>query len=655
MNTYINDFRTIPKFLLLSVASGLVLAPLFNWVTMLLALGMLASVGVFGLGIFARMGLALLMYGTLGAAAMQITSLLSLQMNFALLHTAFLVLAFLYAATFRDRIDVRSSVTDILGAGVGLAVFVVLAAPFYGSTTSRILESLIGGEDNNSHLQLFRYTLVEKHYAFHNDIEQAGIRPSLLSYAQGSHAAMATVASPFVENSSRGDQLKAYVYSAAGVFAMVFWFVFLAITRPLARIKDLRLQLAIGSLGALSFVVYVPLGVFLSLYNFGYYPQNLAYLALAALLLVVIASATVVKKKADANPRLFLLEVGVLLLAFYGIYSSWYLLAPVAVPILLAYLWVNRERVVLHKWKLFVLTAPIALLCLHLTYVYLFMTTGVGHLLTPAGVVQMKARLLLICVPAVFLGIIFFRRRQWYIASIAACLLAAGGMALLIGLYQIKKIQHFDYYFYKTLFTVLFLALIYYGYLFTQSLSDALGAVKPKTTRSQPVVWPVVGLLLVTGALIFYSPPKHLKEFVATKRAIPQTEPRRLLDVYTNEAIYEKYSDVITLYSCNPYTNFTGTLWGGSYFLSYNDARGKLENDLLKRNNELSLQNSPLLDDIDKYAAGKNKPVAVVIGEVYCANENTGNIMQQLSNSKNVRMVDLRGELISDRNKGSTY
>jgi hypothetical protein len=220
-------------------------------------------------------------------------------------------------------------------------------------------------------------------------------------------------------------------------------------------------------------------------------------------------------------------------------------------------------------------------------------------------------------------------------------LLAACAMSVLIGAYQVRKIQHFDYYFYKSLFTVLFLSIVLYGYLIMRWIAAAALAIE-KVEPRQRIVLPTLGLIMVGFMLLAFNLPKSLDRFLTAKYAIPQTLPNRPLDIFTHDHVYKQYSDVIVLNYCNPYTNFTGTIWAGAFFFPYNVQRQKLENSLqVRTGQELEMETSTLLQDIISYAQPKARPVALVGGD--CMNLPAA---AQLLKGSNVQLVSPEGTKI---------
>jgi hypothetical protein len=627
--------KTRTGMLTLVLIVGLLGALLWNGITLLAAVVLVSVIGVLGLGIFARLVIGFLACGAFGAMAMEVTTLARIEMNFTLVYVLLLAMAFLYAWVLRDRITLRTSLIDVAALVVGAVVFVVVAMPLFGAGSSKVMEALLPGEDNSSHLQMYRYVLTENQYAFENKPEEAGIRPSLLSYAQGSHALMATLTAPVAESASREVQLKIYAYMSAVTYAVVFWLAFLVIILPFAAIKDRRVRVTMAGMTAFPYLFILPFGTLLGLYTYGYYPQNLSYVGLVLLILVL---ASLMERKAEAKGTAdILLETGMLLLGLYLVFASWYLLTFVALPIVLGYVWVRRRTLWRARIPILLLVTPIAVLAAYLAYVYLFRSSGANHVLTPGGVVKMQVRLLVVALPALVLAAIALRRRQGYFLGFTLSVLAAAAMSSLIGAYQYKKIDHLDYYFYKSLFTVALVAAVYYGYVFSRAMASMLASLSPATLRARPLTLPAMGLVLVAVCLFSFSMPKHLGNYVETRYSIPETSSNRILDPLIDPSIYSAYSDAIFLNNCNPYTNFTATIWSGSLFLPYTPLRHQIENDLatfVPQN--VSQPNNKLINAVAEYASSKDKPVAIVVGGECTSTEAVGSAVKD----RNVRIIE---------------
>jgi hypothetical protein len=447
---------------------------------------------------------------------------------------------------------------------------------------------------------------------------------------------MAVVTAPFVEEKSPNAQLRAYALTAAAVFASMFWAAFLLIIRPLRQVKDSVLNLAATVPLAVLFVAAVPFGILLNLYTYGYYPQYFSYLALAVLLLIV----TLLHEKGNEFDRKdFCVGVAAVALATYAVFSSWYLLVPLAVVPLAGYVWGYRKNFMKWKWFIALVLAPFVLACAHLAYVYLFTSTGAGHVLTTGGVEKMRWWVLLLCIPAAAMAVLFFVKKQIHLSCLALVVLMAGLSAALVGAYQVKKIHHFDYYFYKMLFTVVFVAVLFYGYAYMRMLADILSVKRLPAIKSSNLLLASSGVVLTIFMLLSFNLPKYLDNFMRVKYAIPQTNQNRLLDVFTHEELYAKYSDVVFINYCNPYANFTGTIWAGGYFLPYNVERQKLENSML--NESMGATSNDLVTRIKHYVVNNNKPVAIVDGECVL-----GFVKESFGSTPNAVLLDVNARQI---------
>jgi hypothetical protein len=124
---------------------------------------------------------------------------------------------------------------------------------------------------------------------------------------------------------------------------------------------------------------------------------------------------------------------------------------------------------------------------------------------------------------------------------------------------------------------------------------------------------------LVVGSVFLSSKPVYLEKFTEIKYAIPQQGPSRLLDVFTHEKLYAKYSDIIVVSTCNPYSNFSGTIWAGGFFLPYDHLRGDFENRMQTDKIVTNVQSrSFFIKEVRDYAKTKHMPVAVVTGDQAC-------------------------------------
>lgn len=636
--------------------AGLLLTPFLTWAPLAATVLLIASVSVLGLGIIVRLLLAVLLSGLVGALLMQFTTVLQWHPSFVGMQLAIMLAAFAYAYVWRRSVDLRTSVTDLTVALAGVAVFVAIALPLFGASTSKTLAYLGSGEDNNSHFQLYRYTLTSRQYAYNNTEEEAGIRLTLLSYAQGSHAAMSFVTAPFVEYASPAKQLKAYAFAAAATYALAVSLGLLLIIRGLQPIKRLDWKLALATTIGGIFTIGASTGILLSLYTYGFYPHYYSYLWLMVILLAVLPVRMYGTENGDKkvllSKRRALAESSLLILGFYAVMASWYLLAPVAIVPVVLYIcryWRSISRVLK---PLAVVLLPAVLAGAYLLYIYLFTShDGSDHLLTSGGVTKLPAKVLLLALPAAAIAVQAWRRRQLPLLGACLAVLVSAGVAGFIGHYQQQKLGHYDYYFYKYLFTVLYASVTLYGYVMVTELAHALGlagegASVGQTVRGQckrlfelvrsPVLWSVLGIWLVSAVLVATNLSPAMSRFKGNKYTLGQTGRHRALDVFTNESIFNTYSDVIGLNSCDIYRNFTVVIWAGGFFLPYDTQRADLE---------YILGQSPdrVRDQLRLYAANKSKPVAVMPGSVCGPGEGVSYPADYFDGLKNVVPVDVRG------------
>jgi hypothetical protein len=380
---------------------------------------------------------------------------------------------------------------------------------------------------------------------------------------------------------------------------------------------------------AVSITGIMTLGLFLSLFTYGFFGQIFSYLTLLLLVLVVVMSLLGRPSKREDVGGIYV-DALLLGLLIFGVYSSWYVIAAVCTIPLIGFFVLHRDKL-RATWKsvVLILALPIVV-CAYLTYIYLFTSTdGAGHVLTTGAVVRIDWWWLFISLPVLPLIFQHYKQRQWGDFMLISTALSATILAVVIGAYQYLKIHHLDYYFFKSTYTaVLLLVVCYARYVFARSYRDDLTKLssfdKSKNNLIYLCAWMLVGVIVM--CIMYASPITNY--YRADNYFVGPNERKQQFGLLFDESIYSNYSDLIFAGSCNEYENFKGTIWSGSMFLGYEKSRGQLESGMIHDDK------STLTHRIDDYAERKGTPIALsVIGR--CYTKQIGHL-----NAQNIKIID---------------
>lgn len=564
---------------------------------------------------------SVLLYSFVGSLLVHLAYIANISVDFHLLHSLLYLLTIILFWAIRSRVNTRE-ISNIQWNQEEVFLltliipFIFFTAPFFGASPAKTMQLIGTGEDTSLQFQMYNYVLSKGTVVYKDTGMQSMIRASLASYPQGSHAAAATITSGFVEPSemSIGTKLASFEYSIAFVYSSIFVFA-LAIIFSIANKGKWQEKTTIQSstlcvLSAATLMGLGALNLFINWVTYGFYGQIFAY---SSLMFTVLSALIIIQKpkgspshKPDRhNSDNLIFWVTVMSIGFFGVYGSWYLLAPIALLPVIAVI-ILRFRNLLRYYREIISASLLPLIvCVFLTYVYLFTGDSSNHILTPGGVVQVAWMFpAIVSMPVLGILVYSLKYKLWDQALISGMALAASIFAGLVGIYQQIKLDHLDYYFYKTTFTALLLILISCIAFVVFILQNTKVVQR---YRVQLLVNISVASLLVFGVICARYTKDDFWYYYSTQYGVVQLENRMNHDILADPTIYNKYSDMIFVGDCNKYQNFLGTIWSGSMFLQYGQTRGSIEGAVLQKEGE------GMVEIVSEYSKKRDKPVAVHI------------------------------------------
>ena len=445
----------------------------------------------------------------------------------------------------------------------GILLYPVVKNNSYPSRPERALHLMSAGEDNASHLALFKYAYLHNGYAYRNGSGSSGLISTLVNYPQEAEFNMAWVAKATLGgNYGHNDKvLVTAFYTLASVrFAMLVSLVLLAAFELYETSK--RMVGPLASVAAVCIATTgVAIGPLLELMGRGFHPQISAYAFLVAMLYVLIPEirASSIKKKQ--------LLIGAAL--FCGLCMSWWFLAPVAAIPLLYFTYTNRRLFKKIAGRNIAVLALIALAAAYPIALSLFSKTKTAFLNEPGGVdvIAVSTLIIYLCGLLVY---IFLRGPARSKSKLI--MLGLGTWALftaIIAIYQKITVGHYEYYYYKSLYTLIPLGMPLLIYYFLQ-----IYELLPKTGRRAQLFLSVlvVGLFIVCTLLIKPIYPRvYLRDWFNNLITPPSLEA--LIQTSDTGA----YKDYLFVGECNAPAQYISNRLSGALYLSENGWREEFD------------------------------------------------------------------------------
>lgn len=569
----VNKYR-IP--ILLSGIFALMISAYFTDVVIVLTGVFLTAIlvsAIWGLSLVPVMLLSGLLYAALGSLLLHFLFLLGLSSDFTIVYLSIIAIQLIVMNIYKSKINFRFpgfSYVDVVHIVFIVASIAVLVGPTIGKSFSYTMTfaRLGGTEDISSQAQMYNYVLQQESLSYLSTPGSPAVRDSLTSYPQGSHALLALPTLPFIDVNDSKQVFLSYWYGITFLYVLMTYLVLLLGSVLMTSLRLKKPKTVVFNLGLATFVFFtMTIGLMLPLYTHNFFGQIVAYVGLLGAVIVATFGAK------DKRPKSFIPVLIVLMLCYYVVLSSWYVLAPLVVAIALPYLYTQRKKIRKHP-RLIVMSGVVAvILTVALAYIYLFTTTGAGHILTPGGVE--KISWLVLVVGAILSALAFFTNRANRHVILPSAIFSVGSifLAATVFAYQMWKIGYPEYYYFKSLYTVALsipIVLITSWYLFLKRGTSASN----RQINLLIIVFGSISLIIFT----LLQPSTSIIGYQELKYGVVEQTTPRLLDL-----AFEKHNnakDVIFVGSCDEYLDFLATAWSGMTNLGYLDGRKTLESSL---------------------------------------------------------------------------
>jgi hypothetical protein len=351
------------------------------------------------------------------------------------------------------------------------------------------------GGDNSSHLQLLKANDFNKGFSIHEN-NRYNTTPNLRSYPQGWHfnaVLLKWVIEPLVPISPHPVRIMAffYAYSVAWLGILSFIITQLAfLLLPARKRSSLAASVAVPVVCAIGIAGWI-----IPLFASAFQAQ---LCALAYLLLEVICIVLALRKPMKARSG----YVAAALFATIAITFMWVFIVPVAALGFLACLWPTLWHYVKKRPSVITLTLSLGMLVIGLAQAYIAAASpGAGggidvHGYVPLTTMYPMIGVAIACTLAVYFYPQFKGFRTLYFFSILAL-----AFSLILMAYQLSAFDELRYYYFKSTYTYIVLAIIGLAFVAAQLL-DGLLAKRELLPRLSHQAF-IVSSFLVIGVMCF--------------------------------------------------------------------------------------------------------------------------------------------------------
>ncbi len=453
---------------------------------------------------------------------------------------------------------------DIAALIATIAVFTTLLIPIFHMSGPKIAQFLSYGEDNASHYALTKYIHEHGDFAYKLNPAHDGLLNSLEIYPQGFHVSAATFIGMYPRHTTPTSFMRLYaLFITLNYSVFIFWFIKLCMRTTRAANNSLPLQFAL--LAPVTFLC--GLGPFLLLLDRGFQPQIFAYSFIAAIIFALDNAK--IRHVKDVQPVMLVLTLTV------GIAASWWLLLPVPFLLLCQYIWSNKLAHVPARTYVRLLPgiAAIGFAILYPVVVNILLNKKSDPLDEPGGVDPLHGYIFWYLLPVVVLAAPRMLRTIKKFSYTYASLLISLGVLGAIALYQLITIGRLEYYFYKSVYTILFMSIV----IFFLAAHEVLGYVYRVLGKAKLVVpMAAIGLFFVIAN---QTNLVYVKVYI--HNWLPNAvQPTDLAILFTPEAT--TYNHIAFVGSCNAGRNYLADRWSGARLESESPHFSALEGATIK-------------------------------------------------------------------------
>lgn len=457
---------------------------------------------------------------------------------------------------------VISLVASLLGFALMVSP-VIINHSYQGSNyTIAAFHLLTNGEDNASHYALFKYDFLHNGYSYSLNTNGHGLITTLVNYPQGSEFTFSWLTRVVVGNVHITDNLllKSFFILTSFYFCLLIFLITLLSLVIFEKLSNFRSNFVVGTITIITVTSLATLGPLLFLMGRGFQSEVFAYIYL----LGILYSLILYKK----------LPFKALILAtimFAGVCISWWFLAPIAFMPLVIFLFVNRRIILGKKLLLLILVWVLALSTYPIIISYLS-NSQTSSLNEPGGVdpISWLAYTLYILGFCLVLYRLIRRVASPLILAFAAWVL----FTLLVAIYQKFTVGHLEYYFYKSLYTLVPLS--------TVVIACVVALIAIKFTIRLPFYNRVVvsiSMVIVFALGWFLINPVYPRVYMHDwfNNLITPAE----LGVLLENSDSNKLKDFLYIGGCNIGERYIMNRWADAMFLSDNRWEGKFVLDSL--------------------------------------------------------------------------
>lgn len=422
--------------------------------------------------------------------------------------------------------------------------------PITNSYAISSLHLLSNGEDNASHYALYKYAYVNDSYAYGSNSEHTGLITTLVNYPQGSEFNLGWIARATLgDGYTHKDTIlvEFYFILTSGMFSILVGLIVLAGIR-LYENQVREVQISEASLVISVSAVVLFCGPLLEIVGRGFQSQVAAYIYLVLLLLILVNRRRISSQ---------VVALGLLMLTFAGVCMAWWYLFPVALAPILWFTYKTKLYDIKRIWPLFM----IPLLGVYPVILGLLSSSSASSINQPGGIDKISyIAMVFYILSSLIVCFYAYKKRLEDFGYIVSMLATWVVFTALVAIYQLTTIHSLQYYYFKSLYTLLPIsgACVIYGCLVGYNHIT-------KNVGQWMIVLPIAPVAVVFIGLACIKPvyPRvYLNDWYNNP-----INSSQLIPLYTTTETHQ-HSDLLFIGSCSNSANYLMNRWSGAFMLS---------------------------------------------------------------------------------------
>jgi hypothetical protein len=526
------------------------------------------------------------------------------------------------------RPKLRLQFSEVLSAGFAiLATSIVLYPVVIAPNAGKLGAVIMAGGDNYAHIEMVKGNDLNHGYVLVRHENRFNLNDNYLFYPQGWHLHTAftkwTTETAISMDKQPGRFLLFYYITACSWFAILLFLAARLYTQLAESLKIGRLPLSLGLLviGSGTCLWLIPL--FIS----GFHTQIVALSLLLACVSLLCMLST------SKNPYMLLLLAGLLVA---GTSFAWVFLAPIALGIFFIMLCLTLRKTPGRPPFYFYLTAPVIALFVFvqpLVQMLFGPKTTNNSFVNQPGYIPETSMFTLLFIFILLSTYLFVRFKSSSIRTVYGASILALTFSLVLFQYQISTVHELRYYYFKSTYTFIVLALVLGAVVF----ADMIQIMRNEARVNRSSIYISVSVILLGGMVMWQTKNPLVEQFFQSKLlGIGTHQASIIADIVSKDPTNGLY--VVSIGSCNRGDDIRAT--GFAHALAYTasaDTPGK------GANFQLSIQSKEYLyEAINKHLRVKPDPIIILSNDYIIGTELMASIPSDAADR--VTLINLDGD-----------